>query len=129
MEKAMINPWKWQDDRSYVQAVEVKNATSTLYISGQAAVHADGTSSDAEMLTQLQLAIANLEVVISKAGYGCGDIVRLTIYTTSAEALWPHFPVLQEWIARHQIQTAITFMEVKTLFETLSVELEATAAR
>ncbi|MCG2613325.1 RidA family protein [Terrimonas sp. NA20] len=129
MEKAIINPWQWQYERSYVQAVEVKNANSTLYVSGQAAVHADGRSSNADMLTQLNLAIANLEEVISKAGYRCADIVRLTIYTTSAETLWPHFPVLQEWISRHGIQTAVTFMEVKTLFETLSVELEATAVR
>jgi enamine deaminase RidA (YjgF/YER057c/UK114 family) len=129
MEKAIINPWQWQADRSYVQAVEVKNASSTLYVSGQAAVHSDGRSSDADMLTQLKLAISNLEEVIGQAGYSCGDIVRLTIYTTSADVLWPHFPVLQEWIARHKIQTAVTFMEVKTLFETLSVELEATAVK
>ncbi|MBO9660738.1 MAG: RidA family protein [Chitinophagaceae bacterium] len=129
MEKSIINPWQWQDARSYSQAIEVKNVTGTLYVSGQAAVHADGVSSNADMLTQLKLAISNLETVIGQAGYKCGDIVRLTIYTTSAAELWPHFPVLQEWISRHQIRTAITFMEVKTLFETLSVELEATAVK
>ena len=65
MEKKIINPWKWQDALNYVQAVEVKNATSTLYVAGQAAVHADGTSSNADMKTQLQLAIQNLEQVIT----------------------------------------------------------------
>jgi len=129
MEKSIINPWQWQDARSYSQAIEVKNVAGTLYVSGQAAVHADGSSSDADMLTQLKLAISNLETVLDQAGYRCGDIVRLTIYTTSATELWPHFPVLQEWISKHQIRTAITFMEVKTLFETLSVELEATAVK
>jgi 2-iminobutanoate/2-iminopropanoate deaminase len=129
MEKRIISPWQWQDERSYSQAIEVKNVTSTLYVSGQAAVHADGISSDADMLTQLKLAIANLQTVLDTAGYKPGDIVRLTIYTTSAAELWPHFPVLQEWIAKHQVRTAVTFMEVKTLFETLSVELEATAVK
>ena len=53
MEKRIINPWTWQDQRSYVQAVEVKNVQGTLYCAGQAAVHADGTSSTAPMKDQI----------------------------------------------------------------------------
>ncbi len=129
MEKRIINPWQWQDARSYAQAVEVKEATRTLYCSGQTAVHADGKSSDADMKTQLLLAIQNLEQVIYEAGYKPSHIVRLNVYTTSTAGLWPHFPVLQEWIAKHGIKQALTFMEVKSLFETLTVELEATAVK
>jgi enamine deaminase RidA (YjgF/YER057c/UK114 family) len=112
-----------------VQAVEVKGATSTLYCSGQAAVHADGKSSDADMKTQLLLAIGNLEQVIREAGYEPGHIVRLNVYTTSTAELWPHFSILQEWIAKHGIRQATTLFEVKSLFETLTVELEATAVQ
>lgn len=129
MEKRVISPWQWQDERSYVQAVEVKNVQSTLYVSGQAAVHADGTSSDADMKTQLTLAIQNLEQVITQAGYEPAGIVRLTIYTTDTAALWPNFSIFQEWIAKHNIKQATTLMEVKSLFETLSVELEATVVK
>lgn len=129
MEKRIINPWQWQDQRSYVQAVEVKQATSTLYCSGQAAVHADGQSSTDDMKTQLILAIQNLEQVISEAGYECKDIVRLNILTTSSEELWTCFDVLQDWIAKHGIKQATTLFEVKTLFETLKVELEAIAVK
>lgn len=46
MEKREINPWKWQNERSYVQAVEVKNPEGTLYVSGQTAISSDGISSD-----------------------------------------------------------------------------------
>jgi enamine deaminase RidA (YjgF/YER057c/UK114 family) len=129
MEKRIINPWQWQDGLSYVQAVEVKGASSTLYCSGQAAMHADGKSSDADMKTQLLLAIQNLESVLSEAGYEPRHIVRLNVYTTSTTELWPHFPVLQEWIATHGIRQATTLYEVKSLFETLTVELEATAVQ
>lgn len=129
MEKRTVNPWKWQDERSYSQAVEVKNVESTLYCSGQAAIDPDGTSSDKDMKSQLEQAIANLEELISTAGYECSGIVRLNIYTTSTEELWPHFPILQEWIARHKIQQAVTMLEVKSLFETLKVELEATVVK
>ncbi|WP_288377294.1 RidA family protein [Chryseobacterium culicis] len=129
MEKRTVNPWKWQDGRSYSQAVEVKNVKSTLYCSGQAAIDPDGTSSNKEMKSQLQQAIANLEEVISAAGYACEGIVRLNIYTTSTEELWPYFTILQEWIAKHKIQQAVTMLEVKGLFETLKVELEATVVK
>lgn len=129
MEKTTFSPWKWQDERSYVQAVEVKNVTATLYCSGQAAIDPDGKSSNKDMKLQLQQAILNLEEVIISAGYACKDIVRLNVYTTSTEELWPHFPILQEWIGKHQIKQALTMLEVTRLFETLKVELEATVVK
>lgn len=129
MEKRTINPWSWQDQRSYSQAVEVKHVESTLYCSGQAAIDPDGTSSNADMKSQLQQAIANLEEVIATAGYECRNIVRLNIYTTSTKELWPHFPILQDWITENNIQQAVTMLEVTGLFETLTIELEATAVK
>ena len=53
MEKRIINPWKWQDQRSYVQAVEVRQAEGTLYVSGQTAINSDGQSSTGDMKSQL----------------------------------------------------------------------------
>jgi enamine deaminase RidA (YjgF/YER057c/UK114 family) len=129
MEKKVINPWQWQDKRNYVQAVEVKHAEGTLYVSGQTAINANGISSSANMETQLTEAIKNLELVISQAGYDCKNIVRLNIYTTSTAELWPHFIILQNWIAKHGIKQATTMLEVTSLFETLKVELEATVVK
>lgn len=129
MEKRVINPWEWQDQRSYVQAVEVKNPEGTLYVSGQTAIHADGVSSDADMESQINLALKNLELVITTAGYEYKGIVRLNIYTTSTAELWPHFTIIQDWVAKHGIKQATTLLEVKSLFETLKVELEATVVK
>jgi enamine deaminase RidA (YjgF/YER057c/UK114 family) len=129
MEKRIINPWEWQNERSYVQAVEVKNPQGTLYVSGQTAISADGISSNEDMGSQLKLAIKNLEQVITEAGYECSGIVRLNIYTTATHELWPHFSIIQDWAAKHNIKQATTLMEVKSLFETLKVELEATVVK
>ncbi|PTB91388.1 RidA family protein [Marivirga lumbricoides] len=129
MEKRIVNPWEWQDARSYAQAVEVKNAEATLYVSGQTAINAEGISSNADMATQLEEAIQNLEQVITEAGFECRNIVRLNIYTTSSEELWPHFKLFQDWVTKHGMQQASTVMEVKSLFETLKVELEATVVK
>lgn len=129
MEKREINPWKWQNERSYIQAVEVKNPAGTLYVSGQTAISADGISSDANMESQIKLALKNLEQVITEAGYECKGIVRLNIYTTNTDELWPHFNLIQDWVKQHGIKQATTLLEVKSLFETLKVELEATVVK
>jgi 2-iminobutanoate/2-iminopropanoate deaminase len=129
MEKRIINPWQWQDQRSYVQAVEVKNVESTLYVSGQTAISDDGVSSNESMDIQLIHALKNLEIVISQAGFQNNGIVRLNIYTTCTAELWPHFNILQEWIAKNSVKPAVTMLEVKSLFETLSIELEATVVK
>jgi 2-iminobutanoate/2-iminopropanoate deaminase len=129
MEKRIINPWQWQDQRSYVQAVEVKNVESTLYVSGQTAISDDGVSSNESMDIQLIHALKNLEIVISQAGFQNNGIVRLNIYTTCTAELWPHFNILQEWIAKNSVKPAVTMLEVKSLFETLTIELEATVVK
>lgn len=125
MEKRVINPWNWQAERSYHQAIEIKHTEGTLYVSGQTAIDADGVSSTADMKAQLILAMNNLERVIDEAGYECKNIVKLNVYTTSTADLWPHFEILQNWIEKHQMQQALTLLEVISLFESLTVELEA----
>ena len=129
MEKRIINPWNWQDERSYVQAVEVTKPEGALYISGQTAIDADGKSSSADMKSQLIQAIENLERVIKEAGYECGNIVRLNIYTTSTEELFTCFDIFQNWVSDHGIKQASTVLEVSSLFETLKIELEATVVK
>ncbi len=125
MNKRIVNPWKWQNERSYVQAVEVTNTQGTLYISGQTAIDADGKSSTEDMKPQLIKAIENLEKVIEEAGYECRNIVRLDVYTTSTEEFFSCFDVFQNWTKENNVKQASTVLEVKGLFETLKIELEA----
>ncbi|MDQ1100680.1 2-iminobutanoate/2-iminopropanoate deaminase [Chryseobacterium sp. SORGH_AS 1048] len=104
MEKQVINPWTWQEERNYVQAVEVRNVESTLYVSGQTAISDDGISSDRDMRSQLLHTIRNLEKVIREAGYELNHIVRLNIYTTSASELFENFGIVQEWLTDNGIR-------------------------
>lgn len=129
MEKRIINPWTWQDARSYVQAVEAKNVESTLYVSGQTAIDDNGVSSNATMREQLIQTIENLEKVILSANYELKNIVRLNIYTTSTSELFENFAIFQTWIEKNDIKQSSTVLEVKSLFETLNVEIEATVVK
>jgi len=129
MEKRIINPWKWQDDRNYVQAVEVKNVQSTLYVSGQTAIDDQGITSDDDMRTQIIKTLENLETVILQADFEIKNIVRLNVYTTDHPSFFENFDIWQNWITKHGIQQATNVIEVKTLFETLKVEMEATVVK
>ncbi|MET0242045.1 MAG: RidA family protein [Flavitalea sp.] len=129
MEKKETSPWKWQDELTYVQAVEVTNVSGTLYVSGQAAVLPDGTSSDAPMREQMQIAIANLEEVVTKAGYELKNIVRLTVYHTNEAEMFANFELLQNWLKKHGIKQATTVCQVVALYKTLKFELEATVVK
>ncbi|GAB3782957.1 hypothetical protein GCM10028818_39890 [Spirosoma horti] len=130
MEKRTVDPWKWGERTNSVQAVEIKQAEGTLYCSGQVAIDADGQASTGDMRTQLIQTIQNLEQLIREAGYECQGIVRLNIFTTSvAEFFTTCTDVYQDWIAAHGIRQATTLIEVKGLFQTLTVELEATVVK
>ncbi|WP_111672743.1 RidA family protein [Algoriphagus litoralis] len=126
MEKRIINPWNWQKERGYVQAVEVKQVEGTLYCSGQAAIGHDGVSSDASMKIQLGQALENLEKVILEAGYECKNIVRLNLFTTSTdELLTTCFTDFISWTKQNQVEAALTAVEVNSLYESLKIEFEA----
>ncbi|WP_245756100.1 RidA family protein [Pontibacter chinhatensis] len=129
MVKNIINPWSWQDERNYVQAVEVKNIEGTLYVSGQTAISDEGISSNEDMRSQLIQTIQSLEKVIRKADYELKNIVRLNIYTTSNTELLENFDIIQNWITENKIKQTSTVLEVKSLFETLKVEFEATVVK
>lgn len=130
MEKRIINPWQYQDNFGYAQAVEIKQAESTLYCAGQAAMNADGVPSTGDMKSQLIQALQNLEQVIGKAGYKCEGIVRLNIFVTSAPEFFNCFEVLKDWVSKYGIKQATTLLEVKGLaFESLKIELEATVVK
>lgn len=130
MKKRTIDPWVWGKNTNSVQAVEVKQPTGTLYCSGQVALEANGIPSNAEMRSQLIQTIANLEQLITESGYECKNIVRLNIYTTSTQEFFNScMDVYVPFIQKHGIKQATTLLEVKGLFATLSVELEATVVK
>ncbi|WP_237028772.1 RidA family protein [Pedobacter steynii] len=91
---------------------------------------ANGQPSSADMRTQLLLTINNLEELIKSAGYDCKGIVRLNVYTTSVQDFFSTcMEVYQDFLHKHGIKQATPLLEVKGLFATLTVELEATVVR
>ncbi|UHO36779.1 RidA family protein [Chryseobacterium capnotolerans] len=130
MEKRVIDPWKWGEQTNSAQAVEVTNVTGTLYCSGQVAINENGAPSTADMRSQLIQTIQNLEQLINEAGYECKNIVRLNVYTTSTQDFFTTcMDIYVPFIQKYGIKQAATLLEVKGLFATLTVELEATVVK
>ncbi|GAL87774.1 endoribonuclease L-PSP [Sporocytophaga myxococcoides] len=130
MEKRTIDPWVWGEQTNSAQAVEVKNVSGTLYCSGQVAIDSNGIPSNADMRSQLIQTIQNLETLISESGYEVKNIVRLNVYTTSVQEFFSTcMDVYVPFIHKHGIKQATTLLEVKGLFASLTVELEATVVK
>jgi 2-iminobutanoate/2-iminopropanoate deaminase len=130
MKKQTFDPWAWGPSTNSVQAVEIKQPTGTLYCSGQVALDANGVPSNGDMRAQLIQTIQNLEQLISESGYECSGIVRLNVFTTSTmEFFTTCMDVYSGFIAKHGIKQATSLIEVKGLFATLTVELEATVVK
>ena len=130
MEKRTIDPWKWGEKTNSAQAVEVKNPEGTLYCSGQVAIDEKGIPSNANMRSQLIQTIQNLEKLINDSGYECKNIIRLNIYTTSTQDFFTTcMDVYMPFLQNYGIKQATTLLEVKGLFATLTVELEATVVK
>jgi enamine deaminase RidA (YjgF/YER057c/UK114 family) len=77
MEQRITNPWKWQDQFGYSQAIETVGGQSVLYCAGQTAMSAHGKALHAgDMRAQLTKSFDNLEEVLKASGYSLSNVVR-----------------------------------------------------
>jgi len=124
-----INPWKWQDQFGFSQAIETTGHSRVLRCSGQTSVNADGEPQhQADMAAQIALAMDNLETVLKAAGMTVANVVELTIYTTDIDGSLQHFEGLGQRLAGARVQPAMTLLGITRLFlPELMIEIQATA--
>ncbi len=130
MKKTVINPWQWQNNFGYAQAIEVKSNTGTLYCSGQAAINADGKPVTGDMSEQIKCSLDNLHHVIKHADYNTSNIVRLNFYTTSVSSFFEAYGTIINWMNQQGCTPSSTLVEVASLaFPELNIEIEATVVK
>jgi enamine deaminase RidA (YjgF/YER057c/UK114 family) len=131
VEQRKINPWKWQDEYGFSQAIEVTNGSRVLYVAGQASVDDQGKPVHAgDMRKQIEQAFRNLETVLKASGYGLENLVRLNYYTTDVEAFLAAGDVFGSRLAAARSQPPGALLGVaKLAFPGLMVEIEATAVK
>jgi enamine deaminase RidA (YjgF/YER057c/UK114 family) len=126
-----VNPWPWSQQYGYNQAELIEGHKRQLFCAGQTAIDADGHSQHGgDMAAQLTLALDNLDAVLAAGDMSLADVVRLTIYTTDVDGLFPHYGILAERLATAGVTPASTLVGVARLaFPELLVEIEATAVQ
>jgi enamine deaminase RidA (YjgF/YER057c/UK114 family) len=131
MEQRKINPWKWQDALAFSQAVEVSNASRTLYVAGQASVDDKGVPVHVgDMRKQLEQAFRNLETVLQASGFSLANVVRLNFYTTDLDAFFAAHDVVISTLNKAGSQPPGTLLGISKLaFPGLMIEMEATAVK
>ncbi|WP_455711009.1 RidA family protein [Streptomyces hydrogenans] len=116
VERTAVNPVTWSLDLGFNQGELVTGHTRTLYVSGQTATDADGRPRhDGDMGAQLALSLDNLEAVLGGAGMSLAHLVRLNVYTTDVDALFPHYGVLAARLGAAGVAPATTMLGVTRL--------------
>lgn len=129
MERSIHNPWTWQDQYGFVHGNEVSGAERVLHCAGQLATDENGAPQHAgDMGAQIELALDNLETVLSAAGMDLSNVIRLNYYTTDVDAFMAAGEVLGGRLAAGNCRPASTLLGVSRLaFPESLVEIEATA--
>ena len=129
MERAAVNPVTWSLEMGFNQGEVVSGASRTLYISGQTAMSPDGRPEhEGDMAAQLTLAVDNLEAVLAEAGMTLTNLVRLNVYTTDVDGLFPHYGALAGRLGAAGVAPTTTMLGVTRLaIPGQLVELEGTA--
>lgn len=130
MQRTAVNPWDWSLPLGYNQAEIIDGATRQLICAGQTAVDTAGRPQfPGDMRSQIGLALDNLQAVLSAAGMGLGDVVRLGIYTTDVDEALRHFDLLGRRFGAAGSAPPMTLLGVSRLaVPGLMFEIEATAA-
>jgi len=129
VQRTAVNPWPWSVELGFNQGEIVSGQTRTLYCSGQTAMDGDGKPQhDGDMAAQLALSLDNLQAVLGEAGMSLANLVRLNVYTTDVDLLFPHYGVLASRLGAAGVAPATTMLGVTRLaIPGQMVELEATA--
>ncbi|UOE45777.1 RidA family protein [Agromyces larvae] len=129
MQRTAVNPVTWSQALGFNQGEAVTGETRTLHISGQTAMSEDGRPEhDGDIAAQLALAVDNLEAVLAEAGMSLANLVRLNVYTTDVDALFPHYGVLAGRLGAAGVAPTTTMLGVTRLaIPGQLVELDGTA--
>jgi enamine deaminase RidA (YjgF/YER057c/UK114 family) len=126
MQRTAINPHSWTIALGFDQGQLIEGHQRLLVCSGQDAVDADGQPQHpGDMAAQLELALDNLEAIVTAADMSLANIVRLNVYATDVDEAIRHFPRISDRFGNSRYATSV--LGVAHLPAQFLVMLEATA--
>jgi enamine deaminase RidA (YjgF/YER057c/UK114 family) len=129
MELKAVNPWAWQDQLQFSQAVDARSTSRVLFLAGQTSVDPSGrVLHPGDMTAQLEQAFDNLEAVLSAAGLTLAHVVRLNYYVADMAAFSAARAVVAARLGTLSVKPSGCLLGVTRLAQPeLLVEIEATA--
>jgi enamine deaminase RidA (YjgF/YER057c/UK114 family) len=127
MTRTAINPHSWNVNLGFDQGELVEGHQRELFCSGQDAVDSNGAPQHpGDMAKQVDMALDNLEAVLTGADMSFSNVVRLNAYTTDMDQLLQQFPRITERFGDNRYATSILGV-TQLPAPDLVVMLEATA--
>ncbi|MEL6099834.1 MAG: RidA family protein [Pseudomonadota bacterium] len=109
----------------YIHAIEVRNATRTLYVSGTMGLDISGRPAEG-LQAQLELIWANIKTILASADMGIENIVRITSYMRDGDYASANEAARLRALGGHRVPT--TALVAQTLSDDWLVEVEIIAA-
>ncbi len=130
MKRTAVNPWDWSIKLGYNQAEIIDGVSRQVICAGQTAVDGDGNPQHpGDMRAQINLALDNMEAVLSAADMNLSDVIKLGIYATDVDEALKNFDLLGMRFGPHQVAPPMSLLGVARLaIPGLLFEIEATAA-
>ncbi|AYJ52174.1 RidA family protein [Rhodococcus sp. P1Y] len=129
MNKNVISPDTVWDPGAQLlsQCVAIEQASTTLYLSGQTAITADGQFAGiGDVDTQIRLAFENIRLIVDAAGGTLDNVVKLTVYFVDLRNLDTYTGILGELFP--ETRPAQTVVEISRLaMPELLIEIDAVA--
>lgn len=129
MQSRKLNPWTYPEGMD--QGVMISDFNRLVFVSGQCAVGADGSSlHPGDMAGQVQAALDNVEKVLAEAGLSLANIVRMNTYVTDMKAFLEHAAEpMSKRLAEHDVSPPGVLAGIVELGrKDLLVEIEVFAA-
>lgn len=130
MTKDIINPPSLGAPRGYANGILTQGGR-LLFLAGQTGMDASGQIVNPfDLIDQFQRALENLQAVVTEAGGGLTDIVKLTIFVTDKRAYHAQRGRIGEVYRAFfgKYFPAMTLIEVKSLYDANAmIEIEGIA--
>lgn len=129
MQRTAVNPWDWSLKLGYNQAEIIEGPSRQLIVAGQTAVDGQGNPQcPGDMRGQIELALDNLEAVLTGAGMSLSNVTRLGVFATDVDEALKNFDVLGMRFGPVGCAPPMTLLGVTRLaIPGLLFEIEATA--
>jgi len=113
---------------TYSDAVEITDARRIVYVSGTPGLNSDSGKLPESFAEQAELAWKNIVQILSEAGMGVADIVKLTQHLIRREDLARYRDIRTRYLGKCAPASMLTFLP-ELVWPDMLIELEVVAAK